>query len=256
MDTQTDRILDQFTRQASLFQASHRSAESAIQHAITVSGVMADDIVLDVACGPGVLACAFAKVARHVTGIDITPTMLEHARQLQASVGVTNVTWHAGDVYDMPCGDGAFSMVVCRYAFHHFERPGDVLQEMVRVCRPGGHIVVIDSAPDPDKAEAFNWIEILRDPSHTRALTADEMQALLLDAGLDIVRRHRYAWDITVESLVARSFPVEVDAETLLETFRSDLGVDRFGMDVREVDGVLRVTIPTLISVARKGEEV
>src|SRR5207249_4832525 len=65
---------------------------------LTASGVGLTDTVLDVACGPGVLACAFAEVARHVTGIDITPAMIERAQALQQSKGRTNMAWRIGNV--------------------------------------------------------------------------------------------------------------------------------------------------------------
>lgn len=81
------------------------------------------DSTLDVACGPGVLACAFAEVARHVIGIDTTPTMLEQARKLQAEKGLANMSWRQGDVAQLPFDDGAFSLVVSRYAFRHVLDP-------------------------------------------------------------------------------------------------------------------------------------
>lgn len=252
MSTHSRHIQDQFTRQASLFQASHNSAESAIASAISVSGVTSDDTVLDVACGPGVLSCAFAKVARHVTGIDITPTMLEQARKLQETAGVTNVTWKAGDVYSLPFRDASFSMLVTRYAFHHIERPEEVLTEMVRVCQPGGRVVVIDSAPLPEKAQAFNAIEKRRDPSHTRALTQAEITEFMRAAGLRIEKRHLYAWEVTAESLLARSFPSDDDRDGIYRSYEADVGVDATGMNTRFIDGVLYVTFPTLITVARK----
>ena len=252
MSTHNRHIRDQFTKQASLFQASHNSAESAIATAISVSGVTPDDTVLDVACGPGVLSCAFAKVASHVTGIDITPTMLVQARKLQESAGVMNVTWQAGDVYNMPFRDASFSMLITRYAFHHIERPEEVLTEMVRVCQPGGRVVVIDSAPLPQRAEEFNAIEKRRDPSHTRALTQAEIAKFMRAAGLGIERRHLYAWEVTAESLLARSFPTDDDRDSIYRSYEADVGVDATGMNARFVGGVLHVTFPTLITVGRK----
>jgi ubiquinone/menaquinone biosynthesis C-methylase UbiE len=90
--------------------------------------------VLDVACGPGLVVAAFARVARHATGIDVTPAMLARAREVCA--GLDNVTLEQGDVTRLPYGDGAFSIVVSRFAFHHFPDPRAVLAEMRRVCRP------------------------------------------------------------------------------------------------------------------------
>jgi len=249
--THGQEIADQFTKQASLFQATHRAAEDAIRHAITVSGVTANDMVLDVACGPGVLTCAFAKVARHVTGIDITPKMLEEARALGEASQVRNAGWLRGDVYQMPFADHRFSMIITRYALHHLERPADVVAEMARVCQPGGQVVIIDSAPPPEKASAFNDIERLRDPSHTRALPADEIAAIVSTAGLHIVRRLLYAWEITADSLLARSFPADGDRERIRRIYEDDMGVDRLAMNARQLDGKLYVTLPTLITVGR-----
>src|SRR5580704_11887678 len=103
---------------------------------LTASGAGPADIVLDVACGPGLMACAFAKVARHVTGIDLTPAMIDQAKVLQQSQGVTNVTWQLGDVLPLPFADSAYSLVFTRYSFHHFLDPRAVLAEMARVCLP------------------------------------------------------------------------------------------------------------------------
>ena len=252
METHDQQILDQFTKQASLFQATHRAAEDAIRHAIAVSGVTGNDTVLDVACGPGVLTCSFAKVARHVTGIDITPKMLDEARALQETSQVRNVSWQLGDVYHMPFEDGCFSMIITRYALHHLERPEAVVAEMARVCQPGGQVVIIDSAPPPEKAVAFNDIERLRDPSHTTALTQEGITEIVERHGLRVVRRLLYAWEVTAESLLARSFPADGDRAKILRIYEADVDVDRLAMNARYVDGTLHVTLPTLITIGRK----
>jgi SAM-dependent methyltransferase len=195
-----DAILDQFTRQAVPFAtAPSIRDEAALRTVVEFSGCDPNDTVLDVACGPGILACAFAKVARHVTGIDLTPAMLERARALQAEQGLKNVTWKQGDVLPLPFSDASFTLVVSRFAFHHLLEPGSVLTEMRRVCAPGGTVMVIDSVPAPEKAAAFNRVEVLRDPSHVRALPLAEHLALFAAAGLpapDVLsaaNRHRGA---------------------------------------------------------------
>ncbi len=60
-----------------------------------------------------------------------------------------------------------FDIVTCRFAFHHFQEPEKALAEMVRVCRPGGRVVLCDgvASDDPAKAGAFNRMERHRDPS-------------------------------------------------------------------------------------------
>jgi ubiquinone/menaquinone biosynthesis C-methylase UbiE len=69
-------IIAQFSQQAVPFSELPGHSQS-MQMLIEMSGVSGADIVLDVACGPGLVACEFAPHAKHVTGIDITPRMIE-----------------------------------------------------------------------------------------------------------------------------------------------------------------------------------
>src|ERR1700704_981902 len=93
-----DEILDQFTRQAVPFaNAPTIRSDEALNRIVQSAGTGPEDTVLDVACGPGLLACAFARVARHATGLDMTPAMLEQARKTQQEQGLNNVSWQHGD---------------------------------------------------------------------------------------------------------------------------------------------------------------
>src|SRR5579862_1022608 len=172
----SEAIVDQFTRQAAQFAASPTArSEEILERVLRLAHPRLSDTALDVACGPGLLVCAMAGRVRHARGIDLTPAMLEQARRTQREQGVTNVSWDQGDVTAMLYGDGAFDIVTCRFAVHHFPDPLAVLREMRRVCGGGGRIVVADSAPAGAKADAFNAMERMRDPSHTRALAVEEM---------------------------------------------------------------------------------
>src|SRR5229473_2183522 len=185
MASHRDRILDQFTRQAAPFAAAAAIRnEEALNRIVQWAGTGPEDTVLDVACGPGLLACAFARVAQHATGVDMTPAMLEQARKIQQEQGLKNVSWLPGDVYSLLFTAAQFSIVSSRFAFHHLQEPMAALREMKRVCKPGGRIVVADMAPLPAKADALNAAERLRDPSHVRALPVDELRGLFEQAGL------------------------------------------------------------------------
>ena len=139
-------------------------------------------------------------MVRHATGIDITPAMLDRARSTATEQGLTNVTWRQGDVLPLPWPDASFSIVTSRFAFHHFLEPGAVLREMARVCRPGGTVMVVDSAPAPDKADAFNRMEVVRDPSHARALPLAEHLELFRGAGLPEPRVTHYRLEGELEA--------------------------------------------------------
>ena len=252
-DAHRSAILDQFTRQATPFSTSPGiKDEAALKLVIDFSGAAAHDTVLDVACGPGILACAFARVAKHVTGIDITPAMLEKARALQTEQQLTNLTWHLGDAAPLPFPDGAFTMVTSRFAFHHFLSPRAVLAEMARVCAPGGTVVLIDAAPPPDKADAFNRMEKLRDPSHARALPLDEQRDLFTTVGLPEPRTTAYRLDGELGRLLAGSFPNPGDGETIRKMFEDALGDDALGMNVHRADGTIRFSYPVAVLAARR----
>lgn len=246
-----DLILDQFTRQAIPFStAAAIKDETALRLVVDAVGARPGDLMLDVACGGGLLVCAFAPHVRHATGVDVTPAMLEQAGHLQAARGVTNVTWQLGDVQRLPYPDGSFTIVTCRFAFHHFLDPLTVLQEMKRVCARSGRVAVIDSAPAADRADAFNRMERVRDPSHVRAMPLEELRALYRRAGLAEPRVTGYRLEGELEALIARSFPKPGDDETLRRIFRASMANDDLGIGAREVDGAIRFGYPVAVLVA------
>ena len=245
------RILDQFTRQAAPFAAAPEIRNpDVLARIIEFAGTAPGDTVLDVACGPGLLACAFAHIARHVTGIDLTPKMLEQARAQQRAQGLENLSWYEGDVRHLPFEDGSFSVVSTRFTFHHFEEPLAVLKEMRRVCRVGGTVLVADSAPGEATVEAFNAMERLRDPSHVRALPPEELIALFPAAGLSEPRARLDLLPYELESFLARSFPPAGNAERIRQLFEESLTTNRLGLGPVKQDGVIRFQWPLLLVAA------
>jgi SAM-dependent methyltransferase len=253
MPSHRDLIVDQFSKQAVPFSTAPGIKDAAaLDLLVEFAGAGPDDTVLDVACGPGLVVCAFAARARHATGIDVTPAMLERARTLASEQGLTNVSWKAGEVLPLPFPDASFTIVSSRFAFHHFEAPRAVLAEMARVCTPGGKVVLCDvmASPDPVRAAAFNRMELLRDPSHVRALGLDELEALFPAAGLPSPRRTSYSLASDVEGLLERSFPNPGDAERVREMFVASLDDDGMGVGTRRHRGQIRFAYPVAILVA------
>jgi SAM-dependent methyltransferase len=252
MTKHREAILDQFTRQAIPFaSAPSIRDEAALRLIVEWSGAGPDDTVLDVACGPGLVVTAFARVARHVTGIDLTPAMLERARAYAVEQGLTNVSWSLGDVLPLPWPDASFTIVTARFAFHHFLDPLAVLKEMKRVCAPGGTVMVVDSAPAPDKADAFNGMERLRDPSHVRALPMEEHLELFRRAGLQEPRVTTYRLEGELEALLGRSFPKPGDADVIRRLFAESLPDDALGIQTRRDGDVIRYGFPVAVIAAR-----
>ncbi|MFZ1939250.1 MAG: methyltransferase domain-containing protein [Terracidiphilus sp.] len=248
-------ILDQFTRQAEPFAQRHGyRADPLLDLMSECAAVKPEDTVLDVACGPGIISCHFASRARHVTGVDVVPAMLDRAQRYQAEQQMNNVTWQLGSSTDLPFVANSFDCVVTRFSFHHFLEPIAALHEMKRVAKPGGTVLVCDVAPRPETQAAFNHWEILRDPSHTRALTEAEFEALGKDAGLELRRFEKSTLDRDLEGLLSGSFPRPGDADRIRALFEADIraGADTLGVAARREDGLIYLTYPISVITWRK----
>ena len=248
------RVLDQFSQQAESYAALvNRSGSPLGGPLLECVHPQVQDRVLDVGCGSGQLAVSLAPLVAHVTGVDLTPAMLQQARALQAKAGVGNVVWMLGDSRRLPVTDGAFSLVISRSMFHHAADPQGTLAEMRRACAPGGRIAVLDLTPDPDKALAFDALELLRDPSHARALPAEELRALGTELGLEEIAVRAHCAELSYEAVLATSRPPPGVLDRVREFLARDAarGTDVFGLAARLKDGEVWATYPMTLVVWR-----
>src|SRR5262249_26139372 len=128
---------------------------------------------LEVACGPAMVGRAVALRVGSLHGVDLTPAMIEKARAEAEREGIDNVEVSLGDATALEFGGGSFDGAITRFSLPHIPVPQRVVEEMARVVRPGGLVVVADHARD-DHAAVSAWveeIERLRDPSHWACLT-------------------------------------------------------------------------------------
>ncbi|HET9712313.1 MAG TPA: class I SAM-dependent methyltransferase [Pyrinomonadaceae bacterium] len=102
--------------------------------------------VLDVASGTGNLALPAARAGAEVTGVDIAPNLVEHARENAKREGL-NVEFDEGDAEALPYNDGNFDAVVTMFGAMFAPRPELVAAELKRVCRPGGFIAMANWTP-------------------------------------------------------------------------------------------------------------
>ena len=131
----------EFTKQAKDYaESSILTDPEKIESLIRATGASPEARVLEVATGPGHVAFGFAEECDQVIGIDITEAQLQIAREEKRERGVENFQFEQGDAEDLPYENDSFDVVVCRLAFHHFEDPSLVMEEMARVCRPNGTI--------------------------------------------------------------------------------------------------------------------
>jgi SAM-dependent methyltransferase len=103
--------------------------------------------VLDVGCGTGVAAITAARMGAQVKAIDLTPQLLERARE-NGVVAEVNIDWHEGDAEALPFQVGEFDIVLSQFAHIFAPRPEIALKEMLRVLRPGGTIAFSTWPPE------------------------------------------------------------------------------------------------------------
>lgn len=170
-DTKT-KVRQQFGRAAERYAVSTVHAKGAsLQRIVELAEPRPADRVLDVATSAGHTALALAPHVAHVIGTDLTDEALVVARRLAGERGVTNVEFRPADAESLPFPDDQFDLVTCRVALHHFPNPQRAVDEMARVCKPGGRVVLVDNiVPEDEEVAAFiNHFEVLRDPSHYQA---------------------------------------------------------------------------------------
>jgi phosphatidylethanolamine/phosphatidyl-N-methylethanolamine N-methyltransferase len=106
-------------------------------------GIKPGDKILEVGVGTGINASLYPRHC-HVTGIDFSALMLERARERVAKKGVKNVRLQEMDAANLTFPDGSFDIVYAPYVISVVSDPVRVVNEMRRVCRPGGKIVILN----------------------------------------------------------------------------------------------------------------
>jgi SAM-dependent methyltransferase len=113
--------------------------------------------MLDVACGAGQISIPAARAGAHVTGIDVASNLIGQAKARARKEGV-DVRFEEGDAEALPYQDGAFDMVISLIGAMFAPRPEKVAAELLRVCRPGGVIVMANWTPEGFIGQMFKTI--------------------------------------------------------------------------------------------------
>ncbi len=176
------------------------------------AGVQNGERVLDLACGTGTLALRVQDRApgARVTGVDADPKILEQARAKAEKAGA-EVSFDVGMSTDLPYDDDSFDVVLSTLFFHHLtdEAKRDSAEEIGRVLRPGGRVVVADFGrpQDPLMRAAFVPVQLVDGRANTGGHAAGALPGVLAGAGLDAVEvADRIRTPLgTIEVLTARA---------------------------------------------------
>jgi SAM-dependent methyltransferase len=196
--------------------------------------------VLDVACGTGVVSVTAARLGARVTGLDLTPELLERARENARIAGV-EIDWHEGDVEKLPFGDATFDFVLSEFGHIFAPRPEVAIGEMLRVLKPGGTIAFSTWPPEllvgrtfaltasymppppPGVAPPPQW----GDPNIVRQRLGSAVKDILFDRATMLVpalstSHHRMASEKSGGSMVRLVAELEGRDPAKLEKFRRE----------------------------------
>ena len=220
--------------------------------------------VLDVACGTGNAAMPAARAGGQVTGLDLAPKLLEQGKAKAEKEGL-QIEWVEGDAEELPFEDDSFDRVLSTFGHMFAPRHQQTADEMIRVCRPGGAIVLATwTAEGVFGALSAAGVPFMPPPPDFASPpvlwgTEDHVRRMFASAatGFELERHVNWQEDDSIESfadLFMERFPVMVTARQMLGERFAQLRADTIAVWERfneGEDGRFRMPQEYLISVIR-----
>ena len=127
-------------------------------HMVEFADIKPGEVVLDVGTGTGVVAITAARAGASVTGLDLTPSLLDEARRNSDIANLDTIQWVEGDVENLPFPDSQFDVVVSQFGHMFTPRPDVAMSQMRRVLKPGGRIAFATWPPEHFFGHLFAFI--------------------------------------------------------------------------------------------------
>ncbi|MBL7161061.1 MAG: methyltransferase domain-containing protein [Anaerolineales bacterium] len=154
---------------------------------VDFSDVRTGSRILDVATGTGGLAFAFAKKGYDVVGVDLSEDMIEVAKRLNE---YKNLRFEVADATDLPFEDSYFDISSISLALHDMPLTirEKAVEEMVRVTKPEGNIVIVDYSLPKNKVGSFLVYHLMKahETKYFPEFVKSDFEALLIKSGIEI----------------------------------------------------------------------
>ena len=184
-------IVEEYSRIAGVYDTKWSFyVEATTRETIDRLGLRPTDRLLDVGCGTGALLERLSEThpVVQLSGIDPVPEMLAIARQRLSPA----IELREGWAERLPFAAERFDVVVACNMFHYIHEPTAALQEMMRVLRPGGQLVITDWCDDYWACRICDLYLRLFSPAHFKTYRERECVALLEEIGLPVLDMERY----------------------------------------------------------------
>ncbi len=215
------------------------------------------DRVLEAAAGTCACGRSVAPFVCSVVCLDATPAMLAVGKEEAEKSGITNMQFVSGFVEEIPFPAEQFDIVMTRLAFHHFAEIEQPFAEMNRVLKPGGKLVIIDMEAAPEALrETEDRIETLRDPSHVKNRSKQELTSLFEKHGYTLARQESTAIPVSLKAWLALTqTPVDAEKEILAAMEEELRGGNPTGFGPYRKDEEIYFEQRWLLLIGTKGSE-
>ena len=234
---------------------------------LDAAGVSTDMLVLDVCCGPGMIATAAAARGARATGIDFSAAVIKVANS-----GESGAEFHQGDAQSLSFADNSYDSVICGFGIIHLPDPQKALSEMYRVLKPGGRIALsVWEPPNANngfgllfgsiKAHADMEVDLPHGPDFFQFSDPASLTDALQETGFGepSVNTVAQTWEFNgrgglftsiMEGAVRARALIAAQTATVQEAVSNSVAA---GMDAySSSDGVYRIPMPALIGSAIK----
>jgi len=160
----------------------HQQRHERVLEWVEELGLAADSQILEIGCGAGFLSLALAERGFNIHAIDSVDAMVTQTRQHAREAGLAEkISVEVGDISALAFEDKSFDLVLAIGVFPWIERVDRATQEMTRVLKPGGHVLLTAD----NRARLNIWLDPLRNP--LLSPLKQSVKALLNRSG---IRRH------------------------------------------------------------------
>ena len=246
-----------FGSQATMYATSqvhiHDNRLTTLQRMIAESP--APHWAIDLGTGAGFTAFAAAEHASLVVASDVTLEMLLETRRIAGDRRLGNVIQCQNRAEDLPFAGDSIDLVTCRAAGHHFTDLGAAFDEIHRILKPGGSLVMADSVSPEDDALAgwYNDVELRRDFSHIENRKVSVLIQMLEHRGLNVVEKYDERTYMMFNDWVKRTATPEPEVASLRQDFLNATPNAKETFLIEPQDDDIAFAWPSLVFRAVKG---